>query len=174
MAKTRAQISAAWRKNNPERHKELCHKYYRDRHSFLRDYQDRWRSNRDGYYGSNTIERMNTAIGWAKYKASSLRASAKKRGHEISIDFNDILSIVTPKCPVLGIDLDYSLGGNKNKTRPESPSVDRIDNSKGYIKGNIVIVSSLVNRVKSSLSLQDLPVVISKILDYYQNEKYKK
>jgi hypothetical protein len=54
---------------------------------------------------------------------------------------------------VLGIRLDYSMGGGK---RPDSPSIDRIDNSKGYVKGNRVVISMRANRLKSDMTLCEL------------------
>lgn len=47
-------------------------------------------------------------------------------------------------CPALKIKL---VKGKKEWYN--SPSIDRIDNNKGYVKGNIVIVSHLVNSMKS-------------------------
>ena len=47
-------------------------------------------------------------------------------------------------CPALKIKL---VKGKKEWYN--SPSIDRIDNNKGYVKGNIVMVSHLVNSIKN-------------------------
>jgi hypothetical protein len=48
-------------------------------------------------------------------------------------------------CPILGMELDYFA-----ETRQEnSPSFDRVDNSKGYVVGNVQIISWRANRIKN-------------------------
>lgn len=55
--------------------------------------------------------------------------------------------IVWPKvCPVLGIDLDYR-GGSRTE---HSASFDRYDSSKGYVPGNVFIISYRANRIKNN------------------------
>ena len=46
-----------------------------------------------------------------------------------------------------------------------SMSVDRIDNSKGYIPDNIILVSMLANAIKSQATPED----ILKVGKYYKN-----
>lgn len=54
-------------------------------------------------------------------------------------------------CPILSIKLNYdSDREDQGWTRQDdSPSVDRIDNSEGYIKSNIHIISWRANRIKN-------------------------
>lgn len=63
--------------------------------------------------------------------------------HEFTIEFGDI--IFPTHCPVLGIELDYFAEGKQEN----SPSFDRVDPSKGYVKGNVVIISLRANRIKN-------------------------
>jgi hypothetical protein len=64
-------------------------------------------------------------------------------GVEFSVDFGDL--IFPTHCPVLGIELDYFANGREEN----SPSFDRIDPKKGYIKGNVAIISWRANRIKN-------------------------
>lgn len=82
---------------------------------------------------------------------NSAKSSAKLRGLEFSLTLNDIL---IPKiCPILGITLDGKRGQGRRKC---SPSLDRIDSSKGYTKDNIWIVSDLANRMKQNATKEEL------------------
>jgi hypothetical protein len=47
-------------------------------------------------------------------------------------------------------------------------SIDRINNSKGYHKDNIVVVSDLVNTIKSSATINEMYMVAN---FYYELEK---
>jgi hypothetical protein len=77
------------------------------------------------------------------------RRSAKARGLICQITRADLLPLPV-ECPVLGIRLDYAYGTKNRKALPNSPSVDRIDNTKGYIPGNVQIISWKANRLKSN------------------------
>ena len=54
------------------------------------------------------------------------------------------------KCPILGIDME--LGGD----RENSPTIDRIDNSKGYVTGNVTWISYRANYVKGNATKAEI------------------
>lgn len=94
-----------------------------------------------------------------------LLANAKKRSSERNLEFDIELSdIVIPKfCPLLEIPI---IKGSTMFNRDSSPSLDRIDSSKGYIKGNVRVISNLANSVKRDLD-KDLLFKFSKnIINY--------
>jgi hypothetical protein len=69
--------------------------------------------------------------------------------------FTSWKAIEYPKvCPVLGIELDWK--PKRNGGHDNSPSLDRIDSTKGYVKGNVMIMSTLANRMKSNATIEQL------------------
>lgn len=82
------------------------------------------------------------------------RKRAKERGLEFTITIDDI--IIPTHCPVLGIPL-VKIGG---KRTPNSPSVDRVNNSLGYVKGNIKVISSRANALKNDGTIDEFEKII--------------
>ena len=60
------------------------------------------------------------------------------------------------------------LNGTKSNYE-NSPSLDRIDNSKGYIKGNVWVISQKANAMKNSATLEELKIFSTNILRYSPN-----
>lgn len=93
-----------------------------------------------------------------------LYAEAKKRAKKAGLPFNiEPSDIVVPLfCPLLGLVLT-SNAGNK-KFSPSSPSLDRINNDLGYIKGNVRVISDLANRMKRNATPEQLRIFAISIL----------
>lgn len=95
---------------------------------------------------------LDSKIHWRKkYPEANFVLKARERAREKGLDFNitrdDI--ILANFCPILGLRLDSS-------TLDQTPSIDRIDNNKGYIKGNIQIISFRANRMKGNATLDEI------------------
>lgn len=75
---------------------------------------------------------------------------AKKHGIEFNIEKTNIN--IRTECPLLGIKLVY---GNIGSPNGNSASIDRIDSSKGYIRGNVWIISDRANRIKRDASFEE-------------------
>lgn len=76
----------------------------------------------------------------------ALLTGAKKRANDTFIEFSiTIDDLPLPKvCPVFGIPIVH--GGFSDG----SASIDRIDNTKGYVPGNVAIISQKANRLKNN------------------------
>ena len=78
-----------------------------------------------------------------KEKFKNKRQAAKYSKHDWKLNFNDLEWPLV--CPVLGLELDYFCSVRTEN----SVSFDRIDNDKGYVAGNVVIMSWRANRIKN-------------------------
>ncbi len=77
----------------------------------------------------------------------SARARAKRDNIEFNIEIEDI--VVPAKCPIFGVPL---VQGN----RRWAPSLDRIVNAKGYVVGNVAVISNKANSLKSDATCEQL------------------
>lgn len=100
------------------------------------------------------------------YLISQAKQRAKAKGLDFNIERSDI--VVPEKCPVLGVNLAMGYkemkGNVKNFRFRYSPSIDRIDSTKGYIKGNVVVISTRANMIKSDATIEEL----RSLLEYYE------
>ena len=97
------------------------------------------------------------------YKRAML-SSAKSRAKLKNLDFNiDLSDIELPEvCPLLGIPLSIN-ASNKDFAY----SLDRIDSSKGYVKGNVWVISDRANRLKNDATLEELEMLVSNLKKYW-------
>lgn len=96
------------------------------------------------------------------YKKAML-SSARSRAKSKNLDFNiDVSDIELPEvCPLLGIPLSIN-ASNKEF----SYSLDRIDSSKGYVRGNVWVISDRANRLKNNATLEELDMLVTNLKKY--------
>ena len=85
----------------------------------------------------------------------SARKRAKEKGLEFNLEITDI--VIPPICPVLKVPM--VIGTNT------APSIDRIDSSKGYVKGNIKIISKRANTIKSDGTIDEHKAIIQYMIE---------
>ena len=85
-----------------------------------------------------------------KYMLINAQKRARNKNLEFTIKLTDIN--IPQFCPWLGCELTPSGGGKSTY----SPSLDRIDNSKGYTPDNIEVISTRANILKSDATLNEL------------------
>jgi len=90
---------------------------------------------------------------------------AKSRVSKNGMDFNITkYDINIPEvCPILGIPLVVHTGRSGGYN--DSPALDRIDNSKGYIQGNVWVISHLANKMKADSTKEQLVKFCEWVLD---------
>lgn len=87
---------------------------------------------------------------------------AKRRAKTKDIDFSitkeDI--VIPTVCPILGLKLQE----NKDYCKYNSYSLDRINPTKGYVKGNVQVISQRANQLKNDATASELRLIL-KFLD---------
>lgn len=89
--------------------------------------------------------------------ASKQRAKLNDRKHNINVEDIKAIYPVDGCCPIFGLKLEFNGAG----FRDSSPSIDRIDSTKGYTRDNIQVISWKANRIKGASSLQDLEMMVA-------------
>jgi hypothetical protein len=106
-------------------------------------------------------QKENTSTEQAMLNRSKSRA--KKRGFEHNITLDDIS--IPDKCPLLGIQL---IKGT-DSVQDCSPTLDRIDSSKGYIKGNVWVISYKANTIKNNATPEELLTIATRLSDFVKD-----
>lgn len=107
------------------------------------------------YHGkSKTIE-------YVLYHAA--KARARQRKLPFTINLSDI--IIPNICPILGIPIQH----HKGRLKGDSPSIDRIYPTKGYVTGNIAVISHTANRMKGENTPEALINLGEKFQRLYEN-----
>lgn len=74
--------------------------------------------------------------------------NCKTDGTAFELSFSQYRRVVTSKkCYYTGIDLTWKAAGDDMKST--DLSVERVDNKKGYVKGNVVACSHAANKLKA-------------------------
>ena len=131
----------AWAEKNKERRREIGLKWSREN-------KDKRKIAQQNYRKENPV----------KYLIALAKRRAERRGIEFSIGPDDLS--VPDICPLLEIPID-----SYSKKPDFRPSIDRIDNSKGYVKGNVMIVSQRANRIKSDCCGEEMLLMAINLLD---------
>ena len=90
---------------------------------------------------------------WEKQRIKGALRRAKAKNLPFNITEEYVKSI-TPKdmiCPALGIKMNTSV-----EDLDSTPSLDRLVPEKGYVKGNVIVVSFKVNRIKADATPEEL------------------
>jgi len=133
--------------DRPHVAKGLCKSCYNRRH------------NRSDHSPARSRSKKRANRVWRQTKAgriSRLLAQAKINGRERPFDLERSDIVIPSHCPVLGIPLDCAA----EPLSDHLPSLDRIDNTKGYVKGNVWVISWRANRIKGDATHGELRALV--------------
>lgn len=99
--------------------------------------------------------------------------NCRKRFKECTITLDDLQEQWNKQkgiCPYSGISLIIPTYKKNHKDPIYAASVDRIDNSKGYVPGNIQFVSTCINYMKNTMSDEDTKFVCKRIAEHFYSD----
>jgi len=158
--KERYKQNSAAEKTNAATNRKTNKKYYKEYNkNYAIKNREAIRNNQRKRYKENPAKTTKYKKEYyIKNREYLLFLKAKNRARKHSRDFNIELSdiILTSSCPVLLT--PYDLTG---KNRWLSPSLDRIDNSKGYVKNNVMVISYRANSLKKDGTIEEFKKILS-------------
>ena len=118
----------------------------------------------DEYRAQENLKNIETRHLNKESLIKQLIRSAKQRAQNKNLDFNIEPSDITlpETCPLLEIPLDSHYGSAQDN----SYSIDRIDSTKGYIKGNVWVISKRANTLKNNATLEELSLLVKNLSKY--------
>ena len=98
---------------------------------------------------------------WARISSLVRRALRRAVLRGLGVDSNlssVLLDRPISRCACCGCFLDYSVGKGQ---RRDSPSLDRLDNTKGYTADNVRVTCFWCNHLKGEASLGELRTIVA-------------
>lgn len=133
--KKRTEYNKKYRKENREKYNNWEKNYYNKNKEKLNMKCQKWRDENGIYITLNAVAKN--------------RAKNKNLVYELNaIIIKEIVENQGNKCALTGISFNFERN-NQNRNRPFVPSIDRINNEKGYTTDNIQIVCCIVNKAKN-------------------------
>lgn len=130
-------------------------------------YEERGRTLAKARYAEKRAElleyqrnRLKNPVNKARQQFATARARAKRKGIPFTITFEEL--VWPERCPILGVLLTWE------GSRWDSPSLDRVDPAKGYVSGNVRVISDLANSMKMHATADQLKAFANNILPYLE------
>lgn len=95
---------------------------------------------------------------------------AKRDGLEFNLTMDDIP--FETHCPLLGTPFTIHFYSKFTKGADfNAPSLDRLDPTKGYVKGNVAVISYRANSIKMDATLQELDTLVNNLRALIENHQ---
>lgn len=111
-------------------------------------------------YKRNTLP-SGRAGAWALFRR--YEESAVKRGLDFQITFDTFIDLTSSECTYCGIAPHRSYGVSRGNGRYSYNGIDRLDNSCGYVKGNIAACCYFCNSAKRTLGTTEFYAWIERV-----------
>lgn len=135
--------------NTPERRKRR------------RELERERRKNPEHILHRNTMDKKRRLLNPKHWLWAAAKFRAKKKKLEFTITEDDFE--IPELCPLLEIPMCK----NPEQACDNSYSLDRIDSSKGYVPGNVWVISNRANRIKGDATLEELELIAKNLKDHW-------
>lgn len=102
----------------------------------------------------------------ARYYTNKVKNS-RSEGHEFHLSLTQVKNMLRAKrCQLSGVELTHGAGGEGTKSpvrRFTDVTIDRIDNTKPYVSGNVMAVCYGVNTFKGVLENNETPLTFQHV-----------
>ena len=152
----RAAYMRGWYRRNREKVRACVGRYAEAHPEERRAYQAEYRANPINKAKARAL----SAERAAKRRPEEMLRSARKRAHEMGVEFSITLAdiVIPERCPLLGVSIHLGVGRS-----PYSPSLDRIVPELGYVPGNVWVISHRANTIKSDATADEIATVASNL-----------
>jgi hypothetical protein len=169
---------------DPDKYKQYYKKYYLENKEVIKEnLKDYYLKNKEEIFKRNKKWRSKNKDKIKQYLNKYLSkdptyqifVSAKQRAKKKNLPFDidkEYLKSIYPKdsmCPALNVPFQIGFLNENKKNKDYAPSLDRLVPKKGYVKGNVIIICNIVNRVKTNASLE----IIEKVFNFYKKLNVK-
>lgn len=157
-----------WRSRNRDRtRKNALDRYYKNREKILeknkteevREYKRKWHHKNKSHRTEVIVRNRRKTQETTEFKWNALIVSAKKRGYEVLLTFDEFKQLLTNKCFYC-----------ESEMTSTSYGLDRTDNNKGYSKDNLVRCCKICNRVKGQYLSQEEMLELVNLLRKKRNK----
>lgn len=112
-----------------------------------------WNASEKARAAKQRWKEQNPKNAWVSYALGGAKERAAKAGLPFELDKDYVSAIIPDVCPVFGTPFLF-IGGKR--LRPDSPTIDRLEPSKGYVRGNIAVISAKANAIKSNATADEI------------------
>lgn len=144
--------------------------YNKEYYKKLKEDPEKYRRFREVQNASMRKRKVNNPKTFLSKMFQQAKSRAKEHGLEFNITLDDLMFEDGQLCPILEIPMHFNSGAKHGLD--DSPSLDRIDNNLGYIKGNIIIISNRANKIKRDSTLDELKKIVA-FLENHKNSQIK-
>lgn len=155
-----------YKQENKEKERERYKKYAEKNKIKIKEKRKIYREENKDKILSKAKEKLNNQDTYLKYLIVQLRAKDKKKNRQCNIDFEYVQELIEKqnnKCIYSGAEMIWKGGAGIYQG-----TIDRIDSSKGHIKGNCQLVTIPLNHFKNELSDEKFRELISLIIKQKQ------